>query len=71
MDLAGSNDRLNLTGIVSLPYTDIRVSGSSSNLTLNGSIIANSLALNGNMNPSASTNSCNNFVSNTRVVLFE
>ncbi|WP_286281757.1 pilus assembly protein TadG-related protein [Polynucleobacter sp. HIN8] len=71
MNLAGSNDRLNLTGIVSLPYTDIRVSGSSSNLSLNGSIIANSLVLNGNMNPSASANECNNFVSNTRVVLFE
>ncbi len=71
MDLAGSNDRLNLTGIVNLPYTDIRISGSSSNLTLNGSIIANSLVLNGNMNPSASANACNNFVSNTRVVLFE
>ena len=71
MDLAGSKDQLNLNGIVSLPYTNIRISGSSSNLTLNGSIIANSLQLNGNMNPSASSNNCNNFVSNSRVVLYQ
>lgn len=71
MDLAGSKDRLNFNGIVSLPYSDIRISGSSSNLTLNGSIIANSLTLNGNMNPSASTNECNNFVSDSRVVLYQ
>lgn len=71
MDLAGSQDRLNLNGIVSLPYTNIRISGSSSNLTLNGSIIANSLTLNGNMNPSASTNDCNNFVSSSRVILYQ
>jgi Flp pilus assembly protein TadG len=71
MALAGSNDQLNFTGIVSLPYMDITISGSSSNLVLNGSIIANSLSLNGNMNPRASANSCNNLMSNSRVVLFQ
>jgi hypothetical protein len=71
MALAGSNDQLNFTGIVSLPYMDITISGTSSNLVLNGSIIANSLSLNGNMNPRASANSCNNLMSNSRVVLFQ
>ncbi len=71
MALAGSKDQLNFTGIVSLPYTNITISGTPSNFSLSGSLIARSLDLNGNMNPSVSSNPCNNFVSNTRVVLFE
>lgn len=63
MSLAGSKDQLNFTGIVSLPYTNITISGSSSNFSLSGSLIARSLDLNGNMNPSVSSNPCNNFVS--------
>ncbi|SMC30837.1 pilus assembly protein TadG-related protein [Polynucleobacter kasalickyi] len=69
--LAGSKDQLNFNGIIDLPSLDIKVSGTSSNLTLNGSIIAHSLDLNGNMSPSASSNSCNNFISENKVSLFQ
>ena len=71
MSLAGSKDQLNFTGIVNLPYTDITISGTSSNFTLSGSLIAHSLDLNGNMNPSASSNPCNNFVSTNNVSLYQ
>ena len=71
MSLAGSKDQLNLTGILNLPYSDITISGSSSNLTLSGSLVANSLRLNGNMNPSVSSNPCNNFVSQNKVSLVQ
>jgi uncharacterized membrane protein len=71
MKLAGSKDLLKLDGIVDLPYVDITISGSSSNLTLYGSLIAHSLSLNGNMNPSASANPCNNFASNNKVSLVQ
>lgn len=71
LSLAGSKDSLNFTGIVNLPYTDITISGTSSNFTLSGSLVAHSLDLNGNMNPSASSNPCNNFVSANNVSLYQ
>lgn len=71
MKLAGSKDFLKLDGIVALPYTDITISGSSSNLTLTGSLIAHSVDLNGNMNPGVSSNPCNNFASPNSVSLVQ
>ena len=71
MNLAGSKDILKLEGIVNLPYLDLTISGTSSNLTLNGSLIAHSIDLNGNMNPSVSSNPCYNFVSENKVSLFQ
>lgn len=71
MQLAGSKDLLKLDGIVDLPYTDITISGTSSNLTLYGSLIAHSLRLDGNMNPNVSSNPCNNFVSQNKVSLVQ
>jgi hypothetical protein len=67
----GSKDQLNLNGILDLPNVDISKGGASSGLTVNGSIIAHSLSLNGNMNPSVSANPCNNFVSGNKVSLYQ
>jgi hypothetical protein len=67
----GSKDQLNLNGILDLPNVDISISGASSGLTVNGSIIAHSLSLNGNMNPSVSANPCNNFISGNKVSLYQ
>jgi hypothetical protein len=71
MNLAGSKDLLKLEGIVALPYTDLTISGTSSSLNLTGSLIAHSVDLNGNMNPGASSNPCNNFESPSSVSLFQ
>lgn len=71
MQLVGSKDFLNLQGIVDLPYVNVIVNGTSSNLTINGSLIANSITLNGDMNPSASSNQCYNYVSENKVSLFQ
>jgi hypothetical protein len=69
--LAGSKDNLKLAGIVDVPYLNLTISGTSSNFSLTGSLIANSIRLNGNMNPSASSNPCYNFVSENKVSLFQ
>ena len=71
MKLAGSNDKLNLQGIVDLPYLDVIISGTSSNLSLSGSLIAHSIDLNGNMNPGVSSNPCYNFISENKVSLVQ
>lgn len=71
LKLAGSNDILRLQGIVDVPYLDLTISGTSSNFSLNGSLIAHSIDLNGNMNPSVSSNPCYNFVSENKVSLFQ
>lgn len=71
MSLAGSTNQLNVNGIIDLPYSDITISGTSSNFILQGSIVAHSLSLNGNMNPSVSSNPCNNFVSQNKVSLIQ
>ena len=71
MQLAGSKDLLKLEGIVDLPYTDLTISGTSSNLALTGSLIAHSVDLNGNMNPGVSSNPCYNFMSQNSVSLVQ
>jgi uncharacterized membrane protein len=71
LTLNGSNNQLNLNGILDLPYVDISIGGSSSGLTVNGTIIAHSLSLNGDMNPSVSANPCNNFISGNKVSLYQ
>ena len=71
MPLAGSKAKLNLQGIVDLPYLDVIISGTSSNLSLSGSLIAHSIDLNGNMNPGVSSNPCYNFISENKVSLIQ
>lgn len=61
---------LNLEGIVVLPDSQFRSNGSSQ-FTLAGSLFANDLILDGNTNVTVSQNLCNNFVSASRISLFE
>lgn len=60
MTVNGSTDHLNLTGIADLAADNLTIDGTSSALTITGSLLTNALVLNGNMNPSYSTNPCNN-----------
>ena len=56
----GSKQNINLDGIVYLSGINITVDGTSANINIKGSIVANSFDLNGNMAPSVSSNPCNN-----------
>jgi hypothetical protein len=56
----GSKQNINLDGIINLSGINITVGGTSANINIKGSIVANSFDLNGNMAPSASSNPCNN-----------
>ena len=56
----GSKQNISLDGIVYLSGVNITVGGTSANIDIKGSIVANSFDLNGNMAPSVSSNPCNN-----------
>ena len=56
----GNNQNIVLDGIISLAGVDITIGGTSANIQINGSVVANSFDLNGNMAPSVSSNPCNN-----------
>ena len=56
----GSKQNIILDGIVNLSGVDVTVGGTSANINIKGSIVANSFDLNGNMAPSVSSNPCNN-----------
>jgi Flp pilus assembly protein TadG len=60
MTVNGSFDHLSLTGIANLAADNLTIDGTSSALTITGSLLTNALTLNGNMNPSYSANPCNN-----------
>jgi len=65
LKMNGSNVNLRLNGIVNLSADDITVGGTSANVNITGSLVAHSINLNGNMNPSASTNPCFNLYEST------
>jgi hypothetical protein len=65
LKLNGSNVNLRLNGIVNLSADDITVSGTSANVNITGSLVAHSIDLNGNMNPSTSSNPCFNLYEST------
>lgn len=56
----GNNQNIVLDGIISLAGVDITIGGTSANIQIKGSVVANSFDLNGNMAPSVSSNPCNN-----------
>jgi hypothetical protein len=56
----GSKQNISLDGIVYLSGVNMTVGGTSANIDIKGSIVANSFDLNGNMAPSVSSNPCNN-----------
>ncbi len=69
--LNGSQDHINLTGIANLVADNLTVDGSSSALSIAGSLVTNSVTLHGNMNPSFSPNPCNNLYINSLPALVE
>lgn len=56
----GDKQNIVLDGIVNLSGVDITIGGTSANIQIKGSIVANTFDLNGNMAPSVSSNPCNN-----------
>jgi hypothetical protein len=60
LKLNGDKQNIILDGIVNLAGLDITIGGTSANIQIKGSIVANSFDLNGNMAPSVSSNPCNN-----------
>ena len=60
LTMNGSKDHLNLTGIANLAADNLTIDGSSTALSITGSLVTNSLLLHGNMNPSYSASPCNN-----------
>jgi hypothetical protein len=56
----GNKQNITIDGIISLAGVDITIGGTSANIQIKGSIVANSFDLNGNMAPSISSNPCNN-----------
>ena len=71
LDLNGSKVTLKLTGIVNLSADKITISGSSSSFNLNGTLVANSVTLNGNMYPNISANPCNNLYQSAKITLLQ
>ena len=61
---------LNFDGIIALPTTEFRSNGGSQ-FTLAGSLLADTLKLDGNTTSTVSENVCNNFVSPSRISLVE
>lgn len=69
--LNGSKVTLRLAGVVNLSADKITISGSSSSFTLNGTLVANSVILNGNMFPNISANPCNNLYQSAKITLLQ
>lgn len=69
--LNGSQDHLNLTGVANFSADNFTVSGTSSALNITGSLVTNSMNLDGNMNPSYSANPCNNVYVAGSIGLFD
>ena len=67
----GSQDHLNLTGVANLAADNFTINGSSTALSITGSLVTNSLLLHGNMNPNYSVNSCNNVYVPGAIGLFD
>jgi Flp pilus assembly protein TadG len=67
----GSGDHLNLTGVANLAADNFTINGSSTALSLTGSLVTNSMTLHGNMNPSYSANPCNNIYVAGAIGLFD
>ena len=64
-------DNLNLTGVANLSADNLTINGSSTALSVTGSLLTNSTTLHGNMNPSYSTNPCNNVYLSGNVALVQ
>jgi hypothetical protein len=71
LDLNGSKVTLKLTGVVNLSADKVSISGSSSSFALNGTLVANSVTLNGNMYPNISANPCNNLYQSAKITLLQ
>ncbi len=71
LSINGSKDHLNLTGIANLSADNFRIDGSSTALSVTGSLVINSMVLHGNMNPSYSANPCNNVYLTGSIGLFQ
>jgi hypothetical protein len=71
LDLSGSKVTLKLTGVVNLSADKVSISGSSSSFALNGTLVANSVTLNGNMYPNISANPCNNLYQSAKITLLQ
>jgi len=67
----GGGTTVTLTGVVNLSADDITFNGLPKGLSITGSLIANSLKLNGNINPIASSNPCFNLEEAGNVVLVD
>ena len=70
MTITGLN-KWNFQGIVDLPYLDLTIKSAANELNLNGSLIAHSIDLRGNVNPGVSSNPCYNFISENKVSLVQ
>ena len=71
LTLNGSKDHLNLTGVANFSADNFTVGGTSSALSITGSLVTNSMTLHGNMNPSYSANPCNNVYVAGSIGLFD
>lgn len=71
LDLNGSKVSLKLTGVMNLSADKITISGSSSSFSLSGTMVAYSVALNGNMYPGISANPCNNLYQTGKISLLQ
>jgi hypothetical protein len=67
--LHGEKNKLTLTGVVNLPGVNLENDGTSSNLSITGSLLVNSLTLKGNMEPNVSPNQCYNLYNNSKIIL--
>jgi hypothetical protein len=56
----GNKQKIALDGIINLAGVDITIGGTSADIQIKGSIVAQNFVLNGNMAPSVSSNPCNN-----------
>ena len=71
LNLNGAKVTLKLTGVVNLGADDVTISGSSSSFTLSGTLVANSIRLNGNLYPNISANPCNNLYQSAKITLLQ
>lgn len=69
--LGGAKDVLNLTGVINLSADEVTIGGSASSVMISGTLVANSIRMNGNVYPKISANPCNNLYQTAKVSLLQ
>ena len=71
INLGGAKDKLNLTGVINLSADQVTIGGSAATIMISGTLVANSIRMNGNVYPKISANPCNNIYQTAKASLLQ